>query len=284
MAQAAAQVLAAGVLAAARLLDQQQREFTISVKLLEKEELQVDGKNWQEYKRVFNRLRFSYGWAAGLLDLDVVNHPWVVGNQTPEEAQDRTNIYMLLAATAGPYKHLFHAVPVGDAQGAWKALNEEFEANTPAEYNASEERFVSANQVAMGLAVGEFITAIIDLGDQLIAKGGQADDRRRQSVLMKGLHRDFEPVTTQIQMGPVITFAASCTMVKSFATFKGLLHTCAGGAKGAKAAQTFFTDSNMQCKAWAATGKCSWAAEHEGQPCRFDHGDTPGVGRSLIHI
>ncbi len=48
MAQAAANaaaVLAAAVLAAAKLQEKQEREFVTSLKLLEKEELQVDGKN-----------------------------------------------------------------------------------------------------------------------------------------------------------------------------------------------------------------------------------------------
>ncbi len=174
MAQAAVQaaaVLAAGVLAAAKLQEKQEREFPTSLKLLEKEELQVDGKNWWEYKRVIDRLVMSCGWAAGLLNLNVAAHRWVQGNETLEERQDRINIYMLLTATAGPYKHLFHAVPVGNAQQAWKALNEEFEADTAAEYNALEAKFTGANQVAMGLAVGEFITSIIELGDRLVARG-----------------------------------------------------------------------------------------------------------------
>ncbi len=137
---------------------------------------------------------------------------------------------------------------MGDAQGAWKALNEEFEADTAAEYNALEERFNGANQAALVLAVGEFITAIIDLGDQLVTKGGQADDRLRQADLMKGLHRDFEPVTTMIQLEPVQTYEQVAAKVKSFATFKGLLNICAGGARGARASSTFFTDSEQQCK------------------------------------
>ena len=85
------------------------------------------------------------------MNLNVAAHPWVQGNETVEERQDRINIYMLLTATAGPYKHLFHAVPVGDCQGAWKVLNEEFEADTAAEYNALEAKFTDANQVAIGL-------------------------------------------------------------------------------------------------------------------------------------
>ncbi len=38
-------VLAAAVLAAAKLQERQDREFDTAIKLLEKEELQVDGKN-----------------------------------------------------------------------------------------------------------------------------------------------------------------------------------------------------------------------------------------------
>ena len=82
-------------MAAARLQSNQEREFDSGIKILEKDELKVEGKNWEDYKRAFGRLQYSYGWAPGLINLDVAGHPWNQAGETPEQMEDRKNIFML---------------------------------------------------------------------------------------------------------------------------------------------------------------------------------------------
>jgi hypothetical protein len=171
---AAAAVLAAGLLAAARLQTNQERELDGGIKILEKETLEEKGKNWEEYKRVFERLAYTYGWNLGLINLDVVAHPWNQGAETAEQTQDRKNIFILLTSTAGPYKYLFHNVANGNAQAAWKALNEEFDARNVAEYNDLVDKFANANQANLGLGVGEYIAKINTLGARLLVAGKPA--------------------------------------------------------------------------------------------------------------
>jgi hypothetical protein len=151
--------------------------------------LEEKGKNWEEYKRVFERLAYTYGWNLGLINLDVVAHPWNQGAETAEQTQDRKNIFILLTSTAGPYKYLFHNVANGNAQAAWKALNEEFDARNVAEYNDLVDKFANANQANLGLGVGEYIAKINTLGARLLARGGEASDEHRTAVLMKAAQR-----------------------------------------------------------------------------------------------
>ena len=136
------------------------------------------------------------------MNRDVAGEPWDDANETAEQCQDRKNIFNLLTTTAGPYKHLYNSVPNGGAQLAWKRISDELDADTTAEYNDLAIRFGTANQAALGLGVTEYISKVNELGDDLIAKGGQATPELRIAVLMKGLHKSFKPLTSRLASTP----------------------------------------------------------------------------------
>jgi hypothetical protein len=112
-------------IAAARLKASQENEFSSSLKIIGDG---LDDKNWEDYKRTFQRLAYKYEWSPGLMDLDVAGSPWDITSETAEQKEDRKNIFQLLCATTGSYSHLLNAIQNGDAQGAWKAINDEFDA------------------------------------------------------------------------------------------------------------------------------------------------------------
>ena len=135
--------MAAAQQAAQRLIAAQANEFSSCLKVV------GDGltkTNWEDYKRHIRRLAFKYDWDPGLLDLDVAAHPWSIANENDEMKQDRKNFFMLLCTTAGDYCHLFNSCVDGDAQTAWKLLNDEFTGSTAAGYNSLSDRFNNCTQ------------------------------------------------------------------------------------------------------------------------------------------
>jgi hypothetical protein len=264
----AAAIAAQNAQNALRLKQSQEGEFTNALKLLDGQHL--TDTNWSEYKRTILRFAYTYEWAGGLLDLTVnaggaLANVWNNGTETAEQRQDRKNIYMLLVATGGKYKHVYHAVPLGDAQAAWKIIHDELDASTPAEFAALTTQFFSANQAHMGKGVSEFITAIEELARHLSDHGQAVTDAQKTVVLMKGLHKEFEVITTQIQLKPAQTWAATVKEVKAFGKFKNLHSLCFSGALGdavgsrtfmANKQSTFYADVQLQCRQWQNTGDC----------------------------
>jgi hypothetical protein len=97
-------------IAAARLKASQENEFSSSLKIIGDG---LDDKNWEDYKRTFQRLAYKYEWSPGLMDLDVAGSPWDITSETAEQKEDRKNIFQLLCATTGSYSHLLNALKNG---------------------------------------------------------------------------------------------------------------------------------------------------------------------------
>jgi hypothetical protein len=109
------------------LLRTQKQEFATDLKVLG---TTLIDEGWEAYKLLFKRLAFSNDWDDGLLDLDVEGNTWDVDAEDDEQAQDRKNIFLLLCSTTGKHKHLLNSIPMGDAQLAWRVLNDNFSGNT----------------------------------------------------------------------------------------------------------------------------------------------------------
>lgn len=275
-------------MAAQAAKDRQESIFLKQRDALNKDVSDLLTVGFTEFKFEMDHVAEDYGWHQAILNTDLTAMP------DPDlddlDGQERGHIrqlYNLLINKCKTHKDVYSQikqVPVGPWRGrhAWIAVTSYFRKQTQGGLDDAQDNFNGATMANQNCSIALWTAKVLELGQILRDVGGQCNEARETTLLLKGLLQEFKPCKTIITLGGDRSWTHAKTTLLNFASNEKITDlTKAGG--GANHHQTFTvtTESTGQqaCRNWMTKGGCRY-----GTSCNRSHAAPGGKHHALCRL
>ena len=236
---------------------------------LVKNVVQLNLKNFHEWKTSIERVAFFRDWPANFL-----NHqadPWdgVLERDINTRKLRKEAYFVLVCSIPQDLQYIIEGVRQGDANGIWTRLHTRFQQPTTTHTGMKMADFWSMTMESENLPVDRFISKIRQGALSLKSMGREPSAADCSSVLLKGLLPEFHAIRTALRQANPANFEDIASAVLSYADDNGYnLLKRAARSHTKSSGNILYTDVKTKpngskkevCKNYLK-GKCKWGAK-----------------------